>query len=263
MATDQQGLSQPSNGAADWDTDLNGNFGIIERGYRGKFVFGTNVVTGQVLWVNSGRFAFPFNPASEDALPHAFAYKSVASGEEDFALLSGIVRSLDVLSACVPGLTMYSNFSGTLVTSYSAASRPVGIGMYQDGFYFDPARVALPELIASSISISAIVNSTHLFSIDLGKRGIVRRLEVKGDSADLCIIKFHSGSARVASELLYEVKSGGVVVQTHFIDQAMFPYRNTEASTLSGLMFGTIQCPSGTNVTTDTIVMRIFAERFR
>jgi hypothetical protein len=263
MSTDQQGFNQPSHGQADWDTDVNGNFDIIERGYRGKIVAGTNISTGQVLWVNSGRYAFPFNPTSEDVFPHAFAYKAVGSGEEDYVLLSGIVRSLSVLSACVPGRTMFANASGAVVGSYSAASRPIGFGLYEDGLYFDPARNVLPEMLTRTFSIDLIEANSNFFSLDVGKRGIVRRLECKGNSADLMDIRFYSGSARVSSELLYQTKSGGVAVYTGFIDQAMFPYRNTEAGTLSGLIFGTLRLPTDATPTSDTVWITLTVERFR
>lgn len=263
MATEAQGLAKPTNGQADWDTDLNANFDIIDRGIRGKVVAGTTINTGQVLWVNSGRFAFPFNPASEDVFPQAFAYKAINSGEEDYALLSGAVRSLSVLSACVPGVPMYANFSGAVVGSYAAASRPVGFGMFEDGLFFDPARVVLPERLTRSETQMLVTAQSHFFSFDVGKRGIVWRLEAKGSSADLCVIHFHSGSTRVASELLYEVKSGGVSVMTHFIDQAMFPYRNTDPSTLSGLIYGTMRLQSAANVASDQVWITLSVERMR
>jgi hypothetical protein len=263
MATDQQGLSQPSNGQADWDTDLNANFTIVERGYRGKLVAGAAINTGYIVAVDSAGYARPFNPTSQAALPRALAYKSVASGEEDFFIVRGSVRSLGALSNAVPGETMFVSAvtPGFVVRSYSGANRPIGFGISEDGVYFDPTVRVLPEVITQVTTISAVTGSAHLFSLDIGVRGIVRTLRSNGNSADLAEIKFWSGSARVASELLYETISGGVNVFSKYIDQALFPYDNTEASTLSGLVFGSLKIMSAAAVGSDTIFVQLKAER--
>jgi len=142
MTTDQQGLAQPSNGQADWDTDLNGNVSIIERGYRVKATAGTAINTGMVGWVNSGGFVFPYDPRSLTIRPQVLAYKSVGSGEQDFFLAQGAVRSLAIFSACVPGEQLYvsSGTAGLIVGSYENARHSIGYGIAQDGLFFSPAR---------------------------------------------------------------------------------------------------------------------------
>lgn len=138
--TDQQGLQQPTTGQADWDQSLNGNFTIAERGYHVKAVAGIAVDTGDVLWINSGGFAFRYHPSSLTTRPHVFAYKAVASGEEDFFLAKGAVRSLSVFSSMVPGQPAYvSTDTPGVVVNSDGANRVVGFGIAEDGLFFNPS----------------------------------------------------------------------------------------------------------------------------
>lgn len=260
--TDQQNFNKPSQGQADWDADLNANFTIAERGQHVKATAGEAINTGDALWVNSGNFAFKFDPNSETIYPHLLAYKSVASGEEDTFLHMGQVRSLAVWSECVPGEPVFVSPAtpGALVGSYSAASRPVGFGLFEDGVRFNPFQ-NLPEQLTRSNSVACVTGSDHLFSVDIGKRGVVRQLKVIGDSADLVTVKLHSNSSRVASVRLYETKSGGVTTVGSFIDQALFPYANTDPSTLSGLIYATLHIESDAAVGSDTLTLWLDVER--
>ena len=168
MSTEDQNLSLPSAGQSDWDSDLNGNFTIIARGYHTLGQAGVDIGTGQVVTINSDGFFRLFDPNSLANRPHAFAYKAVNSGEQDTFLLRGSVRSMAINSAAIPGHTLFAsaNGSGYIVTSYSAADRPIGISNYEDGIYFDPGRNIFPEFITDSAEITAVTGSSHLFQLD-------------------------------------------------------------------------------------------------
>lgn len=267
MATNDQGFVQQSAGQADWDSALNANFDIAERGYHVTGQAGTTIRTGDVLWINSANFMFPFNPNSEDIRPHALAYYAANSGESIRAILTGIVRSLSIHSPVVPGMDAFVSVAtpGLVVASYSAASRRIGFGVSEIGLYFNPhGGDTFPQEITATYSTQAIPRSlNHDFSIDVGKRGWVRQFRAIGNSGDLVSLQFYSGSTRASSELLYDTKSGGVSVVGSFIDQAGWPYKNTEASTLSGLIFGRVFIQPAAAVTSDSIAIRLTVDRFR
>jgi hypothetical protein len=251
-------------GQADWDSGLNANFAILERGYHGVFRAGAAINTGHAVWINSGGFAFHFNPNSEDIRPHGFAYVAASSGDNISLLLTGIVRSLGICSPAVPGFDLFVSAAtpGVVVTSYSAASRRIGVGAGGWGVYFNPGPRDQETLIRT-VAIAALVNTNHLFSLDVGKRGWVRELRVISNSADLVSVAFFSGSTRASSERLYETISGGLTTVGSFLDRAGWPYENTEVSTLSGLIFGKIAINSGAAVTSNDLNVRLVVDRWR
>jgi hypothetical protein len=266
MTTNDQNFALPGSGNSDWDSSLNSNFTIIGRGFHLSAQLGEAVNTGDALWINSGNFAFRFNPNSQSIRPRALAYTAGASGDTQQVLLTGIVRSLGVHSPVVPGLDVFVSAltPGMLVTSYSAANRKVGFGVSDWGVYFNPhgGDDFLPEQLTRTTTISnVLVGVDQFFSLDVGQRGIMRRVRMQGASGDLVSLGFWSSSARTDATRLFETKSGGVSVVGSFIDQAMFPYENTEASTISGLIFGRIRIASGSVVNSDTIGVTLTAER--
>lgn len=263
MSTTDQNFSIPTAGQSDWDTDLNGNFTIIARGFHKLLTAGSNVVTGTIVTVGSDGFAHMMNPNSLYNKPHAFAYKAVNSGEQDTFLLMGLVRSLGVLSGAIPGQPFFTSAisAGFVAASYSGADRPAGIGVEEDGIYFSPGAAIFPETITQSAQVTAVTGSSHYFTMDGGRGGFFRRLNCTGASADLVEVTFHANSSR--SELLFQTISGGVSVVGSFIDQAGVPYYNSDASTLSGLVYGTLQVKSDAAVGSDTIDVSVIFERFR
>ena len=263
MSTTDQNFTLPSAGQADWDSDLNGNFTIVARGFHKLLTAGHNVVTGTIVTVRSDGYAFMMDPNSLYNKPHAFAYKAVNSGEQDTFLLMGLVRSVGVLSGAIPGQPFFSSAvsAGYVAASYSGADRPAGIGVEEDGIYFSPGAALFPETITQSSQVTAVTGSTHYFTLDGGRGGFFRRLNCTGASADLVEVKFHANSAR--SDLLYETVSGGVSVVGSFIDQAGLPYYNSDTSTLSGLIYGSVQVLSASAVGSDTIDVSVIFERFR
>lgn len=258
-------LSLPSAGQADWDTDLNANFTLLERGFTIRAMAGAVVATGAVVSQNSAGFMLAHNPVSFDLfIPQYFAYRRVNSGEEAYFLRSGIVRSLDILSPSVPGQPMFASASGFAVGSYSGAAFPIGVGIGDRAVYFDPGRFfQFTEKLTRTTTVTVSTGTAQNFSLDIGKRGWIRQLMLQGASADLMRVRLWSNSTRAASELLYETKSGGISVVGSFIDQAGFPYENTITSSISGLVFGQLDVQTGCVVNTDTIGVTLVAERHR
>lgn len=266
MSTTDQNISIPTAGQSDWDTDLNANFTIMSRGFHALMVAGDDINTGNIVTVTSDGFARLFDPQSFDNQPQAFAYKAVNSGEEDTFLLRGIVRSLSVLSPAVPGERMFGAADGTgfAVGSYSASNRPIGTAIQEDGLYFSPGDEYLPEtLVRSAIATDIIRGPANLVNFDLdgGRGGFVRQLITIGASADLVEIALYANSAR--SELLFQTVSGGISVVGSFIDQAGFPFYNSEVSTINGLIYGTLELKSLAAVASDTIGLSVVFERNR
>lgn len=265
MVTDDNQLITQASGTADWDTALNANFNVLERGYHFVERVGVAVNTGHVCRLESDGFMYPVSCDHNQPRQMGLALVSAASGDSVQFLAAGIVRSLEVFSLGNPGEHLFISNStlGMVARSYSAARIAVGHRMTGRGFFFHPdLDFGLPEKLTRVTTISAVVASNHLFSIDVGKRGWNRRLLMQGSSS-LVTLKFYSGSTRANSELLYETLSGGVTTVGSFLDQAGWPYENTEASTLSGLIFGTLSINSGSNVSTGDIGITAVVDRFK
>lgn len=264
MTTADQNFSLPSAGQSDWDSDLNGNFTIIGRGYHVLGQAGLDVDTGYIVTVGSDGFYRPYDPNSLDNRPHAYAYKAVDSGEQDTFLLRGMVRSLGINTlGAIPGHIVFGSPTtpGMIVASYSGADRPAGVATYEDGFFFDPGRQLFPEVITDSAAINAVTGSLHLFILDGGAAGFIRQIIMIGDSSDLTELQLWSNSARSAP--LYETVSGGVTVIGSFLDQAGLPFFNTDATTISGKVYGTLQVMSDASVSSADVGLSVVFERFR
>lgn len=251
----------PSQGQADWDASLTADLGTIERGYHWTERAGVAINTGHVVWLNSGGFAFPFNPNSQDIRPHGFAFTAANSGDALTALAWGIVRSLGVTSPAIPGLPLYVSAltPGVVVTSYNGANRPIGFGLLS-GILFQPSVDRFPETLNSSVAIAAVTGSLHTFNVAVGRRGIDREIVMIGNSADLVELKFYSDSGR--TKLLYSTVSGGVSVVGSFQDRAMWPWENTDAVN-SATIYGTLKIMSAAAVGSDTISVQGAWDRYR
>ena len=260
--TSQNNLETQVAGQADWDTGLNANFDVIDRGYHGRFTAGMTIKTGDILWAASGGALFPYNPRSLSLKrPAALSYKAVNSGESDFFLLRGIVTSVGIWSGnIISGLPIFASPStaGFAVSCYAAADYPAGRALANNAVYFDPFR-EVPEKISQVQSLGPFaIGSTHAFTLNVGQRGFIRKVEAV-TSYNLWTLKFHSGSARVSSELLFSTISAGIT-STYFLDGAGFPYENTDTAS-PGLVFANVQVNSG--VGSAYFNLNVVAERFR
>lgn len=259
--SDNQFLT-PSAGQADWDASLTADLGTIERGYHWTERAGVAINSGNVVWINSGGFAFPFNPNSEDIYPHGFAYTAASSGDTFTALAWGIVRSFGINSPSVAGFPLYVSAltPGLIVRSYNGANRPVGMGLTGYGVLFRPWTDRFPETLSSSQTVAAVTGSLHLFTVAVGKRGIDREIVMIGNSADLVELKFYSDTGR--TRLLYATKSGGVSTVGSFQDRALWPWENTDAVN-SATVYGSLKIMSAALVGSDTISIQGVWDRYR
>jgi hypothetical protein len=266
MATDQQNFDQPTAGQADWDASLNGNFSILEFGHRARGQAGEIINTGDILTVGSDGFALRFDPNSADIYPHLLSISALSSGDEAHFVAFGSVRSIDVFTPVIPGHPVYvsAQSPGMVVSSYSGANRNIGRAHYQDGFVFDPNGVAqFPELLSDVTSIDLVVASVHEFTMDFGLAGTNRQIHMVGDSGDLVELILYSNSTKAAGDIIFATTSGGVNVVGSFIDQAGFPYWNTDPSTVSGNMYGTLEIKAAAAVTSDSVGVTIIMGRYR
>lgn len=250
-------------GQGDWDADINANFAIIDRGFHRKLTAATLINTGDICIVASGGIAVKHDPKSlSNTWGAAMAYKQVVSGATDTFLLWGAISSVGVWSGNItPGQPVYSSAvtPGFAVSSYSAAAYPVGIALTSNAMIFAPGRPMLPEKITQVQTLGPFATgSTHAFNLNIGHRGFIRRVEV-ANSYSLWTMKFHSGSARVSSELLYETQSGGVT-SNYLLDAAGFPYENTDTAS-PGMLFGNVLVSSGAS--SGYFTVRVVAERLR
>jgi hypothetical protein len=250
-------------GQADWDTSLNSNFTILDRGFHIKAAAGTAISTGAILWAASGGALFPYNSRSLSLrTPVAMAYKAVASGETDYFLSRGVVSSCGIWSGnIIPGEPVYASPStaGFAVKSFTAAAYPAGIALRNESILFAPGMINIQEKITQVQSLGPLaIGSTHHATINIGHRGFVRKLEAV-TSYNLWTLKFYSGSAAVNSELLFESQSGGVT-STYLLDAAGFPYENTDTAS-PGLVFAKITVNSG--VGSAYFNVTVTGERFR
>lgn len=257
--TNDQQLSLQATGTADWDTALNANFSTLERGFHFVERVGAAVNTGDICRASSGGFMFPVSCDITDRGLLGLSLVSAASGDSVQFLQNGIVRSLSVFSLGTPGERLFISPSvlGTVARSYSGAYFSAGRRLSGAGFLFNP-QPFLPEFLTKVSTVAGLVNTNVDFTLDLGKRGWVRKVIMQG-SADLVTLSFFSNSARTTR--LYETKSGGVTSVGSFLDQAGLPYENTDASTLSGLVYGRLRIMAGANVSSGQIGVTIEADR--
>jgi hypothetical protein len=249
-------FNTPISGQGDWDTGLSGNFGVVERGYHVTERAGQAVSTGQIVAMTSGGWMLPFNPSS--SLPClGYAYTAAASGDAFTVIGHGIMRSLDINSSCLGGQLMFSNASGFLSVTTNGA--PVGIGLSNKGVFFNPSKFAgagagaySPAKIVNSVTISAVVNSLHTFTMSIPSSllwGWNRRIRINGSSAPNVELKFYRDAG--VSDLQYQTLSGGVSAVASFHDRAGWPI-----DTDSGTVYGTLKVFSSGGVNSDTIYIQ-------
>jgi hypothetical protein len=260
MTTLNNQFNQPTAGQADWDASLNANFTIADRGFHVTAQAGADVRTGAVLWQNSGGFLFHFDPNSQAIWPTHLSYTAASSGDSTTVLAWGSVGSLGVFSLAIPGRPLFVSAAtpGAVVGSYQGADRQIGFGALGQRVLFNPAKNFVLERLTSSLAISAVNGSLHLFEMEAGLYGWNRQTILIGNSSNLTELKFFSDSARTIR--LYETVSGGVSVVGSFLDQAGWPYNSTA---IGSLVYGTLKIMSLAAVGSDTISVRATWDRTR
>lgn len=246
-----------TSGQADWDSALSANFQVIERGYHVTERAGIAISTGQFLSLNSAGYFAPYN-STTGGFAHAYAYTAAASGDSFTALAWGIVRSLSVNSAILPGMAIYANGSGFAVGS---GDRQLGWGLSGSGILINPAKIDTsslgsggatysPTYFTAAATVVAVVGSLHTFTMSLGGLfGWNRRLRMNSASASLVELKLYRDAG--LTDMQYATLSGGITATPSgsFNDRAAFPF-----DTDSGTLYGTFQIFSH-SVGSDTVAI--------
>lgn len=272
--TNDQQFDIQATGAADWDTGLNSNFQILERGRHFSGIAGTTINTGDAI-VQVSSLVYPYNGASLDLGPsHGISYLSVSSGSQAQFLYSGVVRSLGVFSGnIIEGERVYAsaNSIGMLVSSYSTSDYPVGFALDINAVYVNPSIFRpIPEQISVVNSGGVLVGSYFDFAVDIGNRGIVRNINVFTNSLNAYKVRFWSGSSRVNSELLFETVTTSVdggasdydIQSLDWVERLPWGYKGTDTNT-PGLIFGRLNAQSASGVGSSTFGITVSGERFR
>jgi hypothetical protein len=267
--TNDQQLEILASGQSDWDTSIDSNFAILERGHHFVAVAGSSLNSGDICRVNSLGQLVRHNPSSLDLGPaHAMSLKQVSSGSAAQFLHMGVVRSMTVWSGNItPGQPVFVSATspGFAVSSYNGANEAVGLALDNTSILFKPGSFRfLPERVSQTTSLATAVGTQYDFVMGLGHRGIVRDLIVQANSCNNFKVQFWSGSSRVGSELLYNtLTTSGVDVNTvYFRDSALFPFRCTDASSWAQL-YGRVTVQSGSAVSSDNFSVFVSMERFR
>lgn len=272
--TNHQQLEVGAEGGADWDTLLNGNTQILERGFHIKGTAGSAIASGQICLINSAGYVVPMDARSLANRAAAISYRSVNSGVEAQFVTDGIVASMGVWSGSLklgqPVFPSMSSSIGYVVASFAGHGNACGIAIAPDAIRFLPGFPnVLPELTSEVYSSGAVLVGSYVdFTMSLANRGIARTLKVSALSANLYKVQFWSGSSRVSSELLYETLTrstsigSGDVNSLFYWDQAPFPWFNTDIAS-PALVFGRITVQSGCQVNTGFFSATVQVERFR
>ncbi len=273
--TPNQGFETQVEGQADWDSGLNANFVIADRGWHITLIAAEPINTGDVIWASSGAYANQYNPNSLALRdPIAISYKFVDSGESDLFLARGTINSMGIWSGfMVPGKPVFPDVvsPGAPVSSFSAAFPAVGIALTDDSIYFSPGHFSpMPEEITSVVSLALVTGSAHLFEIDVGHRGLITEVKIVATSNDAHKFRLFSGALRISSEILYETLTtsidGGAldfdIDSIIYEDTSPFKFINTDVAS-PGLIFGRIDAQSASSVGSSDISVTLTSERFR
>lgn len=262
----QDSLLKWSNASSKWIVAVD-SYIVGAVSYVTTLTAATAINTGHAIWIdpNSAAVGKHFDPNSESTLPSGIALTGGTGAGSIFQLVSGgYLNGLAITSAAPVGSRVYVSAltPGVLVGSYAASNRPVGRCVGSQSILVDPFAIdRFPEQIVGSVSIAAVTGSLHIFNMSGGRWGWNRQTTMLSNSANLVELKFYSNSAHTA--LLYSTISGGVTTVNSFIDNAGWPYTNTDASTLGDLVYGTLKIMSAAAVGSNTISIQQVWDRSR
>jgi hypothetical protein len=259
-----------ASGQADWDTSLNSNFAIAERGHHVTFQAGSAINSGDTLSMTNSGTVVRYNPGSRDAKCEFISPFAVTSGSNGMFVALGSIRSMTVWSgAILAGRPVYGsiNSPGFLVSSFAGHKEQLGIATAVNAVRFDPNRPTFPYQVTETRTVGPIVvGSEGNFEVPIGDRAIVREVTITS-SHNRFKVQFWTNSNRSSSTLEYETltrswsPSSADVTSTYFTDQALFPHKGTDVG-CPWLMHGKITAQSGTGVTSAYALVTIIAERF-
>lgn len=252
-----QGFAKPSQNASDWDTDLNANFTLLERGYVVPRVVGlTTINTGQVVHLNASAQLVPYDANSFDlGPPFGIATQQTSPGNTANPIVWGSVSSnagWNFGAALGQPLYVAIGSPGLLVTSFAGAMVQAGFAVGSRDMVFRP-NIRPPER-RTFVGCGFLAGPTGTFSFALtaGRRGIVRDLTIQTVSVNNFSVTFWANSAQ--TEILYQTRitSGQIAVNTvRLRDAALWPYEATDtASPLT--IYGRIDVTSSAVLTNNS-----------
>lgn len=264
----EQGFTKPNRNAASWDSDLNANFTLIERGFVFPGVCGPVAInTGQWVTHNASGFVVPYDAKSVGMRPRGFAYQVTSPGNTGYFVRRGGVNSFSPYSGQLDlGAAFYPSVSSIgWVTSclYNAGMHRLGFTGRQGEYVFD----AEPQKPTRVTDIRCgFANTTLTFSFAFlyaGNKGIVEFFRIRSNSANNYSVRLFSNSGR--TDVIYQsvVRSGQIAINTvDFQDNAMFPYYSTDTNSVFSI-YGQIDVLSTAATTIDSDAFRIDATFLR
>lgn len=250
-----QGFTLPNRNASGWDSDLNANFGLLERGFVMPFVVGTAAVnTGTLIQAASfstgtlgiaNIYQFPAgNPPDALALqagsPGNVVYGLVQGALTDFAAYSG-----QLLHGSVYGASVVT--PGWVTSSFDQAPQWLLGRCLQNGvFTFNPTPRAATPYSRTESGMSHCASGTlgvFSFAMMVGTLGMNTLVRVRSNSCDNYRLTFYANSGR--STIIYDtvINSGNLGVRTiDMQDAATWVYSlGVTPYPLYGIIHGALQ----------------------
>lgn len=271
----EQGFSKPNKNAANWDSDVNGNFTILERGHHFFAAVGpTTVVTGQLVSFNSSGFIVAHDPSSLGQVD-GFAFQVTSPGNTayfiargsmgDFAAWSGQFAINDRIFPSVATPGWVTNCLDQAGLTYLGRCLSPSSGNYLlDNMPIAHHRVS--DVRCGFMNAASVPTSIFSFFFPMaGNLGICETLRVRTLSCDNYRVTLYANSAR--SDVVYDtvVLSGNLSVRTiDMIDSALFPYRCTDAASVF-VLHGAVEVLSSaaTAINSDRVRVDATFLRFR
>lgn len=264
MAGANQGFVKPNRNASSWDSDVNGNFTLSERGFVMPFVVGsTAVTTGQLLHAaissttlsNSAPIANIYGPyyAENQTLPpSALALQAGSPGNTIYGLVQGVLTDFAAFCGQLTNGDWFGasvDTPGWLTNSLDRANMFVLGRAWANGtLLFNPTGRP-PSTRTQTVSGMAHCASTTLgvfsfFFESVGIGGFNSRLRIRSLSCDNYRVTIFSNSGK--STIIYDtaINSGNLGVRTiDLVDAAMWPYSLDAAGIppLWGALHGTLE----------------------
>lgn len=248
-----QGFTKPNRNAAGWDSDVNANFTIIERGYLFARACGpAAIASGQLVTFNASGFAAVYDPFAALGPPDALAFNAASPGNTAYFLAWGAVSSFAPWSGQLP-MTQGGRIAPSIRTPGWVTSCldygtmfDVGRVIDQGTYIFKPgARPAqFGSVVASGISHCASTNfGVFSFTMQVGANGFNTRLRVATLSCDNYRVAFFADSAKLNAIYDTTINSGNLSVRTiDMIDAALWAYSlDYSSSDMFGRIYGTIE----------------------
>jgi len=248
-----QGFTKPNRNAAGWDSDVNANFTIIERGYLIPRACGPAAISsGQLVTFNASGFAAVYDPFTALGPPDAVAINAASPGNTAYFLGWGAISSFSpwsgqmamgqqariVPSIRTPGWVTSCLDFGTMFD----LGRVIDQGTYTFNPGAAPARFG--TLTVSGISHCASTNfGVFSFTMQVGANGFNTRLRVATLSCDNYRVAFFADSAKLNAIYDTAILSGNLSVRTiTMIDAALWSYSlDYSSSDMFGRIYGTIE----------------------